>query len=335
MKHTFRAYRVEEIDGDFKRGIQLLERRDLADHEVEIQVHWSSVNYKDMLSAFGNKGVTRHYPHTPGIDAAGVVIQSRSADFKPGDRVIVIGYDLGMDTDGGFGEIIVVPDDWITRCPENLQFEQAMAYGTAGYTAAMSVAQIREHVKPSDGPILVSGATGGVGATAIKLLTAYGYQAVAITGKATSIDYLKRIGAVSCIDRQTLLKDNHKMLLKEAYAGGIDAVGGEILANILKRIQLNGCVTCCGNAASGDLPINVYPFILRGVRLIGIDAQHYPIQKRRQLWQELAALEELNQTVLFDGVQVLNLEAVDDYLIQMKAGQIQGRALLRHNVDMV
>lgn len=330
MNKTFRAYNVVEKDGGFVHSITEMPMVEPKENEIQIRVHWSSVNYKDALSAHGNRGVTKVYPHTPGIDASGVVTASRSELFKEGDEVVVTGYDLGMNTDGGFGEYITVPDDWAVHLPEGMSQRTTMIYGTAGLTAAMSVRALAQHVAPEDGPILVSGSTGGVGSTAIKLLHRLGYKAIAITGKPEAESYLRSIGADGILLRDEVLKDNHKAMLKPDFAGAIDVVGGDLLAAMIKRVGFGGAVTCCGNAASGDLNMTVYPFILRGISLRGIDSQHFPIKKREELWSRLAGKWKLDDAILEDGISEITMEDLDDYLDGMLAGSIKGRALLRH-----
>lgn len=329
---TYRALRIAEQDGRFVRQIERLPVPELKTGEIQIRVSWSSVNYKDALSSIGNRGVTRQYPHTPGIDAAGTVSASGDPRFPVGTAALVTGYDLGMNTDGGFGEVITVPGDWAVRLPAGLSERDVMAIGTAGFTAALAVEAIAGFVRPQDGPVLVTGATGGVGSLAIKLLSKIGYEAAAVTGKADQAAYLTRIGAAQVIDRADFLKDAHKVLLKETYAGGVDTLGGEPLAQMLKQLRQGGAAAACGNAASGDLSLTVYPFILRGVRLLGIDSQKHPMPARQAIWDRLAGDWRLSETDLYEGVQTLSMEALPDYLDNMLAGRICGRALLRHAI---
>lgn len=329
---TYQALRILEQDGRFIRRIETLPLPELKAGEIQIQVAWSSVNYKDALSSAGNRGVTRQYPHTPGIDAAGTVTVSMDDRFPVGTPVLVTGYDLGMNTDGGFGEVITVPADWAVRLPQGLTAQDVMAIGTAGFTAAMAIAALSDFVRPEDGPVLVSGATGGVGSMAIKLLSKIGYEAVAVTGKAERTAYLTRIGAVRVLDRETFLKDFHKVLLKETCAGGVDTLGGDFLAQMLKQLRQGGAAAACGNAASGDLALTVYPFILRGIRLLGIDSQKHPMLLRQGIWDRLAGDWKLSEKQLYEGVQILTLPELPDYLDAMLAGRICGRALLRHGL---
>ena len=267
---TFKAFRIEEINGNYQSSIKEIELSTLNNNEVLVKVHYSSLNYKDALSASGNKGVTRNYPHTPGIDAVGIIEKSNSDLFTIGEKVIVTSYDLGMNTDGGFAEYIQVPSDWVVKLPEKMTMKEAMIYGTAGLTAGMSVLRLTELIKPEDGKIAVSGATGGVGALSISILGKLGYSVVAITGKETERDYLINLGAKKVLLRSEVENFDKKPLLKPLFAGAIDTVGGVILENIIKSTDSLGVVTCCGNVASPKLDLTVFPFILRGVTLIEI-----------------------------------------------------------------
>ncbi|MFP4030582.1 MAG: YhdH/YhfP family quinone oxidoreductase, partial [Desulfococcaceae bacterium] len=278
---TFKAMVVEEAEKKtYTREIKERAISDLPDGDVLVRVHYSSLNYKDALSAVGNKGVTRSYPHTPGIDAAGVVEQSKDSAFTPGDEVIVTSYDLGMNTDGGFGQYIRVPAGWVVPLPEGLSLRESMIYGTAGFTAGMSVAAVAHAVPPEKGDILVTGATGGVGSLAVGILSKIGYKVTAVSGKSDAEGFLKKLGAQAVIGREEASDDGGKPMLKGRWAGAVDTVGGEILATAIKSTDLHGTVTCCGLVASPDLPINVFPFILRGVTLVGIDSQNCPMDRR-------------------------------------------------------
>jgi putative YhdH/YhfP family quinone oxidoreductase len=287
---TFQALVVSETeDKQYQRQILTKQVDELPPGDVLVEVHYSSLNYKDALSASGNKGVTRHYPHTPGIDAAGVVAQSAVDAFSPGDPVIVTSYDLGMNTAGGFGQYIRVPAGWVVPLPHRLTLKEAMCYGTAGFTAALSVYQLTTHgVLPEHGEVLVSGATGGVGGIAVSILAKLGYTVVAVNGLADESAYLQEIGASRVISIDEATDNSGRPLLKSLWAGCIDAVGGDILATAIKSMLPYGVVTTCGNIASPELPINVYPFILRGVILAGIDSQNCPMPLRLEAWEKLA-----------------------------------------------
>jgi len=330
-QEEFTAFVVAEKDGTFKREIKTRTIKDLPDGDLLIKVHYSSLNYKDALSASGNKGVTRNYPHTPGIDAAGTVESSRTDQFKAGDQVIVTSYDLGMNTDGGFGQYIRVPAEWAVRLPDGLTMKEAMTLGTAGLTAGMSVLRLSETVKPGDGEIIVSGATGGVGSSAISILKNRGYQVAAITGKESETDFLKNLGADTVILRDDFEALANKPLLKPLYAGAIDTVGGGILENIIKSIHPMGVVTCCGNVASPKLEITVFPFILRGVSLIGIDSQNYPMKYREQVWQKLA--KDWKPSQLDHTSTEISLEELDDKIDSMLNGKLKGRTVVNLQED--
>jgi putative YhdH/YhfP family quinone oxidoreductase len=295
--------------------------------EVLVRVHYSSLNYKDGLSATGHRGVTKHYPHTPGVDAAGVVEESLSEAFQPGDQVIVTSYDLGMNTPGGFGQYIRVPADWVVPLPENLSAKESMAYGSAGLTAGFCIFKLQEHgIFPDQGEILVTGATGGVGSFAVAMLAKIGYHVVAVTGKMEEKQFLIDLGAKEVISRDEATDTSGKPLLKGRWAGVVDAVGGEILATAIRSTKLHGAVTCCGNVAWPDLQINVYPFILRGISLVGIDSQSFPMTFRRQTWEKIASdwkLDNLNRQT-----SVCSLEELDLEIDRILAGKQKGRVIV-------
>jgi len=322
----FRAFVVEEKDGAFIREVKSKLVNDLPEGDVLIKVHYSSLNYKDALSASGNKGVTRKYPHTPGIDAVGTVVSSKTNKFKADDKVIVTSYDLGMNTDGGFGQFIRIPENWAVKLPENLSMKEAMILGTAGLTAGMSVLRLTETIKPEDGAIVVSGATGGVGALSVSILKKLGYRISAITGKETARDYLMNLGADTIIMRKGFESMDNKPLLKPAFAGGIDTVGGVILENIIKSTNPMGVVTCCGNVASPKLDLTVFPFILRGVSLIGIDSQNYPMAYRERVWNKLS--RDWKPDKLADIGTEITLNELSEKIDLMLNGKLKGRTVL-------
>jgi putative YhdH/YhfP family quinone oxidoreductase len=326
---TFPALVVSEAgDNTYLREIKERSIQDLPDGEVLIRVKYSSLNYKDVLSAIGNKGVTKNYPHTPGIDAAGVVEESLSPDFQPGDEVIVTSYDLGMNTPGGFGQYIRVPAAWVVKLPPGLSLRESMIYGTAGFTAALSVYRLMAHgITADQGKILVSGATGGVGSVAVSILAREGYQVAAVSGRPETRDYLVEIGAQEVITAEAATDKSSRPLLKEQWAGAIDTVGGPILATTIKSVQYGGAVTCCGNVASPDLSLTVYPFILRAITLIGIDSQNCPMPTRVKVWQNLAARWKLPH--LERLVTETTLEGLNQQIDLMLARQHQGRTIVR------
>lgn len=330
MKTTFKAMEVRETEPKkFERMI--VERRidQLPEGDVLIKVHYSSLNYKDALSSIGNKGVTRNYPHTPGIDAAGLVESSSDDRFKKGDQVIVTGYDLGMNTAGGFGAFIRVPAQWVVPCPKGLTLKESMMYGTAGFTAAISVYKlINAGVKPEDGDVLVTGATGGVGSVAVSILGKLGYRVIAATGKADKKDMLIGLGASDIIDRKDIDDASGRPMLKSKWAGVIDTVGGNMLASAIKTTNYGGAVTCCGNVADHTFTTSVYPFILRGVSLHGVDSVECPMPLRLNLWDNLAGPWKVES--LSDSTYEVTLEDMGARIDLMLKGNQAGRTVLSH-----
>ncbi len=290
MSMTFPALWIEETsDGSYQRRIIERTTDDLPAGEVLIKVRYSSLNYKDALSSIGNKGVTRNYPHTPGIDAAGTVVESGNPRFATGDEVLVTGFDLGMNTHGGFAGYIRVPADWVVKRPDGLTLQESMILGTAGFTAAISVHKLQHAgVHPDNGEVLVTGASGGVGSLSVAILAGLGYQVVAGTGKADAHDFLRQLGAQGFLNREELVDESGRPLLKSRWAGVLDTVGGAALDTAIKSTQPGGAVSCCGNVASPKLDLTVFPFILRGVDLLGVDSQNCPMSLRQDLWQRLA-----------------------------------------------
>ncbi len=291
MSETFfRALVVTKNDDKtFTREVTERKINDLPEGEVLIRVRYSSLNFKDGLSCIGNPGVTRNYPHTPGIDASGEVAESSDSRFKEGDFVIVSGYNLGMDTSGGFGQYIRVPADWIEPLPEGLTIKEAAIYGVAGFTAALSVDALQKHgIGPEDGEVVVTGSTGGVGSVSVALLSHLGYNVVASTGKKEESEFLSEIGASQIISREEVNDESNKPLLSERWGGAIDSVGGNTLATLLKAVKRGGAIAATGLVASSELSTTVFPFILRGVSLLGIDSGYTPKKLRREIWKKLA-----------------------------------------------
>ncbi len=328
MENTiFKALVVtEKPDKKFERKIIEKSVNDLPPGDVLINVKYSSLNYKDALSASGNKGVTRKFPHTPGIDAAGIVKSSSNDAFKPGDEVIVTSYDLGMNTDGGFSEYIRVPADWVVKLPDNLTLKESMIYGTAGLTAGLSVYKLTHTLAPDRGEILVTGASGGVGSMAVSMLVQSGYEVVGVSGKVEEKDFLKGLGVKEIISRQDATDTSGRPLLKERWAGVIDTVGGDILTTAIKSTKLSGNVTCCGNVASPDLPLTVFPFILKGISLYGIDSQHCPMNTRVKIWEKLAGDWKLNN--LDTLASEITLDDLDEKIDRMLDGKAKGRTVV-------
>jgi len=286
---TYQALVAEEQQGNFIQSIQQLPISELPDNNVIIKVRYSSLNYKDALSATGNKGVTKEYPFTPGIDASGVVVHSRDDRFLPGDEVIVTSYDLGMNTPGGFGQYISVPADWIVPLPSDLSTKESMIIGTSGLTAAIGIEKIiKQQIGPADGEVLVTGATGGVGSFAVGLLSQLGYTVTAATGKMDQADFLKSLGATNVIHRESITDVPGKPLLNGKWIASLDTVGGEMLDAVIRQTDHNGVVTCCGNVLGHELHTNIFPFILRGVSLMGIDSGIALMTDRLRIWNRLA-----------------------------------------------
>ncbi|MCP3873409.1 MAG: YhdH/YhfP family quinone oxidoreductase [Desulfobacteraceae bacterium] len=326
---SYKALIVEEPEKNkFTREIKSALVNDLPDNDVLIRVNYSSLNYKDALSATGNRGVTRQYPHTPGIDAAGIVEDSQFAGVKKGDKVIVTSYDLGMNTSGGFGQYIRVPGEWVVKLPKGLDFKQSMIFGTAGFTAGMSVYKLIKTILPEHGKILVTGATGGVGSLAVGILSHLGYSVTGVSGK-TGTTLLNDLGAKHVISRDAFLQNTKPPVLKAQWAGVIDTVGGDILATAIKSTKPDGVVTCCGNVASPDLPINVFPFILRGVSLLGIDSQNCPMDFRSKVWEKLSS--EWKFDMLDQIYDEIFLNQLDNKIEQILKGELKGRTLI--NLD--
>ena len=325
MKYS--AYYVEENEGSYSASITKLDLKKPQEGFVQIKVSHSSLNYKDALSASGNKGVTRNYPFVPGIDAVGKITDANSSEFSEGEDVIVTGYDMGMNTPGGFGEYINVPAGWIVKKPAKLTNIEAMSIGTAGLTAAASVLKIYESLENSDLPILVSGATGGVGSIAVMLLSKLGKEVSALTGKSSSTDFLQSIGASNIIMRDKYLESDIKALERASFSSAIDTVGGKILSKMLPQISPHGVVACCGNVAGIEVNTTVFPFILRGLTLAGIDSAESPIEFKTSIWNKFADEWKLNLSSLIKIVTKEDLQQEIDLIL--KGGQ-QGRVVLEH-----
>ena len=325
---TFRALVVSQTDEKtFTREITERSITDLPEGEVLIRVHFSSLNYKDGLSCIGNPGVTRNYPHTPGIDASGEVTESLDSRFKEGDSVIVTGYDLGMNTSGGFGEYIRVPADWVVPLPEGMTFKEASIYGVAGFTAALSVDALQKYgVNPEQGEIVVTGSTGGVGSVSVALLSLLGYTVVASTGKKEESEFLLRLGASEIISREEVNDESKKPLLRERWAGAVDTVGGTTLAALLKAAKRGGAVAATGLVASSELSTTVFPFILRGVSLLGIDSGFTPTKLRLEIWNKLAGIWKIPQ--LEQLTIDCTLEELDPEIDKILAGGQRGRVVV-------
>ncbi len=326
----FRALWItEQPDKTFTRALVERERADLPQtHDTLVRVRFSSLNYKDALSASGNRGVTRNYPHTPGIDAAGEIVASADPALSPGQPVIVTSHDLGMNTPGGFGQYIRVPAAWVVPLPDGLSLHDSMAYGTAGLTAALCLRRLQAHgVMPEFGEVLVTGATGGVGSLAVATLAALGYSVAAVTGKSDAADWLKALGARAILSRAEAT-ENTRPLLKERWAGVIDTVGGEILATALKSTKRDGCVACCGLVQSAQFPATVFPFILRGVTLTGVDSVEIPSALRRQMWANLAGPWSAGPAALAAIARDVALDELAPEIDTILRGGMRGRVVV-------
>lgn len=326
--NKFSAFRIEEVDGQFVSSIQRIDKQSLAQNDVIIKVLYSGINYKDLLSAKGNRGVTKNYPHTPGIDAAGVVETDRTATFKPGDEVIVMGYDLGMNLDGGFAEYISVPAAWVMHKPKCFTLKETMLIGTSGFTAALGISKmLRMGQTPTDGAIAVSGATGGVGSFAVQMLSKLGFEVWAITGKERLHTTLHTLGAKQILKREEILVPTEKPLLRPRWAGAFDTVGGETLASLLKQCKKEGSVATCGNVAGAALSLTVLPFILNGINLLGINAADTLMPSRKEVWRLLAQIAN-PQAVASLGKEI-TLDEVSEALTVLEKGVHSGRFLIR------
>lgn len=326
---SFKALQTSErADGRFETRIVERDTEDLPAGDVLIRVNYSSLNYKDALSATGNRGVTRNFPHTPGIDAAGTVSESSVPEFAEGDEVIVTGYDLGMNTAGGFGQYIRVPAAWVIKRPTGLSLRDAMTLGTAGLTAALCVDKLEQAgLEIGDAPVLVTGATGGVGSIAVALLANLGYNVAAVTGKPGQAKFLEALGAKQIVERNVLQGGLEKPILKEQWAGAVDTVGGDILFNVVKSLQRGASVACCGLTAGTGFQANVLPFILRGVNLLGVDSVEIPLVVKASMWDRLSLQWKLPN--LGELAEEISLQELPAAIERILAGQQIGRMLVR------
>jgi acrylyl-CoA reductase (NADPH) len=324
----FPCYMVRKAgDGSATAGVEMISQDDLPAGEVVIRVAYSSLNYKDALAGQGHPGVVRSFPHVPGIDCAGTVVESVVDDWPPGREVVVTGYELGAGQWGGFAALVRVPADWIVPLPAGLSLRQAMIYGTAGFTAAQAVTAIAHHgIKPGDGPVVVTGATGGVGSMSVAILAGLGYEVAAVTGKADRHDWLRELGASRILGRSEVVDASDRPLLSARWAAAVDTVGGRPLATILRATKQRGCVAACGLVAGPELSLSVYPFILRGVTLAGIDSAKCPRPRRLAMWQKLAGQWRIDRLDRF--ADEVTLDEVGDRVAQMLAGRHAGRTLI-------
>jgi len=324
----FKALVVREPEpGRFERAVEWRRLDELPPGEVLIRVAYSSLNYKDALSATGHKGVSRSFPHTPGIDAAGHVAESTDPRFKEGDEVIVTSYDLGMGTAGGFGQFIRVPAEWVVPLPQGLSLRESMILGTAGFTAALGLHKLEQGgLAPEQGEVLVTGATGGVGSLAVAIYSRAGYRVIAATGKKEAHAWLQELGAVEVIERAAVDEHSDRPLLKGRWAAIMDTVGGNVLATGLKTTLYGAGVACCGLVASAELNTSVYPFILRGVTLYGVDSAQCPMSVRARLWQRLS--HEWKPNALDRIVHQCDLDGLSGEIATILDGRQRGRVLV-------
>jgi putative YhdH/YhfP family quinone oxidoreductase len=325
----FKAYLVEEVEGSFNGSIQEIELPPLEDGKVSIKVHYSSLNYKDALASTGVKGVARSYPFVPGIDVAGEITESSDERYSVGDLVVATGYKIGMAVFGGFGEMVQLPSDWLVKLPSGLTLQEAMNIGTAGLTAGASVKKIIDSGISKDLPVLVSGATGGVGSVAVNLLSKLGYEVHALTGKSEESETLKDMGAKRVLLRDEFMAEPIKALDKGIYGGAVDTVGGDILAKMLSMISNEGSVSCCGNVGGMKFTSSVFPFILRGVSLIGIDSAESPINFKDEIWNLFATDWSLE---LNKYSKVISLDQIEEEVTKILKGQQVGRVVIKHGV---
>src|SRR5688500_8317072 len=321
---------TENGDGQFERNIVDRSIDDLPPGEVLISVHYSSLNYKDATSATGNKGITRKYPHTPGIDAAGVVELSRNPSFAVGDEVIITGYDLGMNTCGGYGQFVRVPAEWVVKKPESYTLKECMIIGTAGFTAASALYKIGlMEQTPARGPVVVTGSTGGVGSVAVALLAKAGYEEIAVTGKENVQEYLQHLGAAHIENRDFVNDTSNKLLLKPRWAHAIDTVGGNILQTLLKGCQPDGCVVSTGLVSSPKLPdMTVYPFILNGVNLLGVGSAETVMTTRLAIWNRLSTEWNIKDKLNVIAKEVTLDELNSTYIDMILQGRTMGRIVI-------
>ena len=323
----YKAYYVEENDGVFSSSIKELEIPDPNDGELLVSVSFSSLNYKDALCAKGVKGVAAFYPFVPGIDAVGTVAKSKSDEFKEGDKVICSGYKLGMNVNGGFGSCICVPSDWVVPLPTSMSDFEAMSYRVAGLTSAACIKSILDKGVTDTLPMAVSGVTGGVGSVAAGILNKIGFSVTAITGKSSEESFLQQIGCEQILNRDEFLEGGVRPLDKTAFGGGVDTVGGDILAKILSQTAQKGSVACCGNVAGASFQSSVFPFILRGISLLGIDSAESSIELKKYLWEMLAGEWKLDLSAQTKTIQLNELDFEIDKILD---GLQIGRVVIKH-----
>ena len=323
----YKAYLVEENEGKHIGRVKELEMPDLENGNVIIKVHYSSLNYKDALASSGVKGVVKSYPFVPGIDVAGEIIETSNSEFSVGDNVVATGYKIGMSVYGGFGELVQLPSKWVLKLPDKLTSFDSMSYGTAGITAAACVKKIVDANVSNELPTLVSGATGGVGSVSVGILAKLGYEVHAISGKQDKIETLNTMGASEVILRDRFTSEPAKALDKALYGGAVDTVGGEILAKMISMVANQGVVSCCGNVAGAMFTSSVFPFILRGVQLSGIDSAESSLALKKELWNLLSDEWSLNLT---KHIKTIKIDDIEDEVTKILDGNQVGRVVIKH-----
>jgi acrylyl-CoA reductase (NADPH) len=329
MSESFKAFMVDKTTDTFTAEVKQISLHDLPEADVLIKVSYSGINYKDGLASIPDGKIIRSYPFIPGIDLAGVVVTSKDPRFHEGDEVIATSYEIGVSHYGGYSEYARIPGDWIVPLPKNLSLKDAMIFGTAGFTAALSVQRLEDNgLTPDKGKVLVTGATGGVGSIAVAMLAKRGYDVVASTGKASEHEYLHKLGAKEIISREDVYNGKIKPLDKQLWSAAVDPVGGEYLASILSKIHYNGSVAVSGLTAGGNVPTTVFPFILRGINLLGIDSVYCPMELRKKLWERMAS--DLKPKELSDSIShEITLEELPKTLPLILKGQAKGRFLVK------
>ena len=323
----YKGYLVEENNGVFSSSVKEINVPKIEPNSILVKVHYSSLNYKDALAVSGAKGVVKSYPFVPGIDVAGEVIESKSPQYKIGDKIIATGFKIGMSIFGGFGEIVHLPGNWVVKMPEKLDFLSSMSYGTAGLTAAACIKKISDAKCTQKLPVIVSGSSGGVGSVAVGILSKMGYEVHALTGKTSHEETLKKMGANKVLDRNEFMSNPVKALDKGVYSSAVDTVGGEILAKIISMISNHGVVSCCGNVAGPKFTSSVFPFILRGVQLCGIDSAESSIELKKELWNLLSnqwSLDLSNQT------KIVSINEIEEEVNKILQGNQVGRVVIKH-----
>jgi acrylyl-CoA reductase (NADPH) len=328
MEQKFRAFIVDKMDDHFSAKTKTITLNDLPEGNVIIKVQYSSVNYKDGLASIPTGKIVRSYPFVPGIDLAGVVVSSQDSRFDEGDEVIATSYEIGVSHYGGYSEYARIPGDWIVPLPEGLTLKEAMVYGTAGFTAALSVHRLEENgLTPDSGKVLVTGATGGVGSIAVAILAKRGYHVVASTGKESEHAFLKEIGAKEIVSREEIYGEKIKPLDKQLWAGAVDPVGGKTLAAILSKMTYNGSVSVSGLTGGTDVSTTVFPFILRGINLLGIDSVYCPMETRKVIWQRMAS--DFKPDSLLDTIKnEVTLNELPQSLSLILKGEMRGRTIV-------